>query len=139
MICVYRSNDCIEKGSCYWVIKRKVLFSGGIINLGQENKILAGIECTDREFSLVGGMSKFSASGRETPLIPSVGKTLCIHILGKIGFCIQIQEKNKINYDDDELFLWNGWPMKGVKPYFQLGPLSEILTIIYLRLAASRI
>ena len=26
----------------------------------------------------------------------------------------------------DEFFLWNGWPMKGVKPYFQPGQLSEM-------------
>ena len=32
-----------------------------------------------------------------------------------------------------------GWPMKGVKPYFQPGLLSEILTIANLRHAASRI
>ena len=31
--------------------------------------------------------------------------------------------------DDDELFLWYGLLMKAVQPYFQLGPLSEILTI----------
>ena len=35
--------------------------------------------------------------------------------------------------DDDELFLWYGWPTKGVKPYFQPGPLSKILTIANLR------
>ena len=28
--------------------------------------------------------------------------------------------------DDDELFLRNGWPTKGVWPYFLPGPLSEI-------------
>ena len=28
--------------------------------------------------------------------------------------------------DDDELFLWYVWPTKGVKPYFQPGPLPEI-------------
>ena len=31
--------------------------------------------------------------------------------------------------DDDKLFMWNGWPARGVKPYFHSGPLSEILTI----------
>ena len=36
------------------------------------------------------------------------------------------------NDDDDELFLRNSWPMKGVKCYFQPGPLSEILTITYI-------
>ena len=41
--------------------------------------------------------------------------------------------------DDDELFLWYGWPKKGVWPYFQPGPLSEILTIANLRQAASRV
>ena len=44
-----------------------------------------------------------------------------------------------LNDDDDELFLWYGWPTKGVQPYFQLGLLSEILTIANLRHAASRI
>ena len=34
--------------------------------------------------------------------------------------------------DDDEFFLRFGCPMKGVKPYVQLKPLSEILTIVYL-------
>ena len=41
--------------------------------------------------------------------------------------------------DDDELFLWYGWPTKGILPYFQPGPLSEILTIVNLRHAASRV
>ena len=41
--------------------------------------------------------------------------------------------------DDEELFLWYGWPMKGIWPYFQPGPLSEILTIANLRHATSRI
>ena len=41
--------------------------------------------------------------------------------------------------DDDELFLWYGWPTKDVKPYLQPGPLSEILTIANLRHAASRV
>ena len=40
---------------------------------------------------------------------------------------------------DDELFLWYGWPMKGIYPYFQPGPLSEILTIANLGHAASMI
>ena len=40
--------------------------------------------------------------------------------------------------DDDELFLWYGGPTKGVLPYFQPGPLSEIHTIANLRHAASR-
>ena len=40
---------------------------------------------------------------------------------------------------DDELFLWNGSPTKGIKPYFQPGPLSEILTVANLRHAARRI
>ena len=31
--------------------------------------------------------------------------------------------------NDDELFLWYGWPMKDDQPYFQPVPLSEILTI----------
>ena len=44
-----------------------------------------------------------------------------------------------INYDnDDELFLRNDWPMKGVKPFFEPGPLSKILTIANLWHVASR-
>ena len=31
--------------------------------------------------------------------------------------------------DDDELFLWNGSLTKGIWPYFQTRPLSEILAI----------
>ena len=38
-----------------------------------------------------------------------------------------------------ELFVWYGWPTQDVKPYFQPGPLSEILTIANLRQAGSRI
>ena len=41
--------------------------------------------------------------------------------------------------DDDELFLWYGWPTKGVYAYFQSRPLSDILTIANLRSAASRV
>ena len=43
------------------------------------------------------------------------------------------------NDDDDELFFWYGLPTKGIYPYFQPRPLSEILTIANLRHAASRI
>ena len=41
--------------------------------------------------------------------------------------------------DDDELFLWYGWPTKGIQPYFQPGPLLEILTIANLRHTTSRV
>ena len=41
--------------------------------------------------------------------------------------------------NDDDLFLWYGWPTKGVWPYFQSRPLSEILTIANLRNAAFRL
>ena len=41
--------------------------------------------------------------------------------------------------DDAVLFLRNGWLMEGILTYFQPGPLSEILTILNLRNAASRI
>ena len=41
--------------------------------------------------------------------------------------------------DDDESFLWYGWPTKSIQPYFQPGPLSEIFTITILRHAGSRI
>ena len=35
--------------------------------------------------------------------------------------------------------MWNDWRTKGIKPYFQPGPLSEILTIVNLQHAATRI
>ena len=43
-------------------------------------------------------------------------------------------ERNYVLYyffllDDDELFSRNGWPSKGVTPYSQPGPLSDILTV----------
>ena len=38
-----------------------------------------------------------------------------------------------------ELFLWCGWPTKGVYPLFQPRPLTENLTIANLRHAASRV
>ena len=41
--------------------------------------------------------------------------------------------------DNDELFLRNGWPSKGFKLHFQLGPLSEILNIANLWLPAKMI
>ena len=41
--------------------------------------------------------------------------------------------------DDDELFLWYSLPKKGVYPYFQPGPLSEIPTIANLRHVVCRI
>ena len=41
--------------------------------------------------------------------------------------------------DDDELFSWYDWLMKGIKPCFQPGPPSEILTIANLQDTASRI
>ena len=40
---------------------------------------------------------------------------------------------------DDKLFLWNGWPKKGVYSYFRTGPLSEILTTTNLGHTARRI
>ena len=40
--------------------------------------------------------------------------------------------------DDDKLFLWYGWPAKGIKPYFQVGPLSDIHIIANLLHIASR-
>ena len=46
---------------------------------------------------------------------------------------------HNIDEDEDELFLWYGWLTKGVQPYFQLVPLSEILTIMNLWHVASRV
>ena len=43
------------------------------------------------------------------------------------------------DYDDDESFLRNGWQTKGVIPYFQPRPLSEIFIIANLWLATSGI
>ena len=52
-----------------------------------------------------------------------------------MGDKIQLHEKA----DDDELFPWNDGSIKDVKSYFQTGPLSVILTIVYLRYATVRI
>ena len=46
---------------------------------------------------------------------------------------------NTNSVGDDELFLRNGWPTKGVQLYFQPGPLSKILTIANRWHVASRI
>ena len=53
----------------------------------------------------------------------------------------KIQTCDTLLHDDDhdELFLWYGWLTKGFYPYFQPGPLSEILTIANIRHVASRI
>ena len=48
-------------------------------------------------------------------------------------------DDNDVDEGDDELFLQYGWPTKGVKHYFQPGPLSEILIIANLWHAACRI
>ena len=32
--------------------------------------------------------------------------------------------------DDDEFFLQNRWLMKGIEPYFQPGPVFEVIIII---------
>ena len=55
------------------------------------------------------------------------------------GIAKYISHDDDDDDDDDELFLWYGWPTKGVQPYFQPGPLSEILAITNLWHAASRI
>ena len=34
-------------------------------------------------------------------------------------------DRKQVHDDDDELILWNGWPTKGVEPYFHPGPMSE--------------
>ena len=46
---------------------------------------------------------------------------------------------NCVDDDGDELILWNGWPTKSFKPYFQLVLLSKVLTIASLRYVVSRI
>ena len=43
------------------------------------------------------------------------------------------------DHDDDEFFLWYGWPTKLVYPYFQARLLSEILSIANLQHVTSRI
>ena len=55
-------------------------------------------------------------------------------------YCFHAKQKIfSLNVFRIELFLWYGWLTKGVKPYFQPGPLSEILTIANLQHAASRV
>ena len=48
-------------------------------------------------------------------------------------------KETAILWDDGKLLLWNGLPTKGAQPYFQSGPLSEILVIANLRHAASKV
>ena len=51
-------------------------------------------------------------------------------------------DDDNVDDDDDdnyEYFLWYFWETKGIKPYLQLGTLSEILIIVNLRQTASRI
>ena len=36
----------------------------------------------------------------------------------------------KTDHDDDEIFVWDGWPTNSRQPYFQKGPLSGSLTIV---------
>ena len=43
------------------------------------------------------------------------------------------------HYDDDEMFLWYGWPTEGIWPYFQPESLSQILTFMNLQHPASKI
>ena len=52
---------------------------------------------------------------------------------------VSLKARYMTNDDDDELFLCYGWPTKGIWPYFQLGPLSEILNMANLRHAPSRV
>ena len=42
------------------------------------------------------------------------------------------ENKHLVNFFFEFFFLWYGWPTKSIYPYFQLGPLSEILTIMNL-------
>ena len=41
--------------------------------------------------------------------------------------------------DEDELSLWNGRPTKGIKPYFQPGPLPDALAVANILHAACMI
>ena len=45
------------------------------------------------------------------------------------NFIFSIVAGSSLFNDDDELFYWYGWPVKGFWPHFQPGPLSEVLTI----------
>ena len=63
---------------------------------------------------------------------------MVIEVIVLVAFIKSAESQYQAHDDDDELFLWYGWPTKGVLHYFQPGPLSEILTIVNLRYAASR-
>ena len=49
----------------------------------------------------------------------AVPMTMSIPIFGSIFLW-----KNDNDDDNDQSFLWNDWPKKGVKPYSQTGPVS---------------
>ena len=65
----------------------------------------------------------------------NLGEIECFFIVCQIHQSPALKWKFYADEDDDELLLWNGWQAKGVKPYFQVRPLSEILTITNLQLA----
>ena len=55
--------------------------------------------------------------------------------------CLRIKfvDDDDDDNDDDELFFLYGCLTKGVKPYFQPAPLSEILTVTDIPLAAIKL
>ena len=61
-----------------------------------------------------------------------------IHFRRTLSLVLSLAAVAADNDDDiDKLFLQNGSPIKGGKPYFQPGPLSEIFIIANLQHAAS--
>ena len=79
--------------------------------------------------SLVTGKSVSEIRGRSLVLSWIVNSTLLP----------RMRETKLMMMMNGDLLLRNGWPTKGVRAYFQPGPLSEILNIANLRHAANRI
>ena len=71
---------------------------------------------------------------------PGIYTWLSPLLMWNVEFKLKPHDDDDDDDDDDEkLFLWNGWPKKGVYLYFRTGPLSEIFTTTDLGHTTSRI
>lgn len=79
--------------------------------------------------------TRLAARDFEEDLSQDLSQNLRISVLNRFPYF----KLTNHQIPDDELFLWEGSSIKGIQPYFQLGPLSDILTIGNLQHAAGRI
>ena len=90
---------------------------------------------------ILGELLYFSISYEDSQLVNFLNQITDCDICSTpiLGIFLDSDDNDDNDDHDEELFLWYGWPTKDIKPYFQPGPLSEILTIANLQYAASRI